>query len=195
MQYFSFMFKDHLRVNYLRNCLRFDIMIVFTEAMFLYSRTYKLHAIFQHHILKLQHHWLSGYYKHAKPRNSSWKPPEPWWIKINVDASFFQELGNVCYGGSGKDHDGTILFSASGGTEGALMLKLLRQLLACNPAWSPLSSLEMDLLLCTSTIPSFRLSKVNHRDKEIAHALAKLGHSVSCTVVMLNSVLTGWARL
>jgi hypothetical protein len=68
MQYFSFMFKDHLRVNYLRSCLRFAIMIVFTEAMFLYSRTYKLHAIFQQHILKLQHHWLSGYYKHAKPR-------------------------------------------------------------------------------------------------------------------------------
>jgi ribonuclease HI len=46
-------------------------------------------------------------------RYQAWTPPEKDWIKINVDASFVQEIGDCTVGCVARDHTGNVIWACN----------------------------------------------------------------------------------
>jgi hypothetical protein len=46
----------------------------------------------------------------AADRNTKWNDPSKYWIKINVDASFVQELNECSIGCIARDNEGTVIW-------------------------------------------------------------------------------------
>uniref|UniRef100_A0A453Q8I1 RNase H type-1 domain-containing protein n=1 Tax=Aegilops tauschii subsp. strangulata TaxID=200361 RepID=A0A453Q8I1_AEGTS len=155
----------------------------------------------------------------VKERVVNWQPPDPEFIKINVDASFVEAISAASVGVVARNHMGEVIISSwdyigvcnsvveaelratlAGPYIGITLHKPIILEIDCSFMASflgndyldrsPLVDLKMKALSISRLMTSFKIPKINRRANRVMHEIAKFSFVNRSDGVLLNSVPT-----
>lgn len=100
---------------------------------------------------------------HSSNRTYPWRPPQPNFVKLNVDASFIKDSGKACTGIVGRNHKGEIITSLTRKT--LAQTPLMAEAIALREAMSLAANLQIDYIVVESD--SLDLIKTCRNEQEI----------------------------